>query len=81
VADTFARWPMQPIRTTRFFHMPGFNAHRPDPYHYVLSGRPLGAPRLALRGRAGLHYLYQVLPAPRPPPPTPRSSPRREAPR
>lgn len=67
VADTFARWPVQPIRTTRFFHMPGFAPHRPDPYHYVLSGRPLRAPRLALLGKAGPYHLYQVLPPkPRP---------------
>ncbi|MDY0000437.1 MAG: hypothetical protein RBU30_03985 [Polyangia bacterium] len=75
VADTFARWPVQPIRTTRFFHMPGFAPHRPDPYHYVLSGRPLAAPRLSRLGSAGFYHLYQVLPAPRRAPTTPRPVP------
>lgn len=68
VADTFARFPVQPIRTTRFFYMPRFVPHRPDPYHYVLSGRPLRAPRLAPLGKAGPYHFYQVLPAKKPPP-------------
>lgn len=60
VADTFARWPVQPIRITRRWRMPRFSLRRPDPYDYVLSGRPLRSRRLILLGRSGLYRLYGV---------------------
>lgn len=61
VANTFGRWPIQPIRVTRAYGMPGYNPRSvARHYDWVLSGAPLSDPALSLERKTGVHWLYRV---------------------